>query len=451
MTRRSATHAALLLVTWLPAATPLAIAAERGCGQSLVDFSTPPAATAMITPRTPVTPFYQWTGNDGYCGEVAMIQAGLARGQYLSQYNARALCGTGLAQAGAGSSCAIHGQPNYNAQYLLETPGQGFSGPRTFANAAQCDANARLAATTYNSEKQPAGIAGYQQYMSWVKAQVIAGNHVTVGVLMAGGSAPQYDHEVSVLRIGTNHSPTDPTYYADDVLYFDDHGLYTLEGSQFTGNPAIPPGAGSDTTGCTPYIFGYRFAALAQTRATANSPGALAYSIVIPATAPMQTYTGGTGYAPVNVHGPHDFAISVSGPTDPEAETLPVKLTIAAPTKTYGVANPPDPIAGYNYENPAADYCSNTRPQPMSSVILRATVTGLTPGQGYNLYEYDIPTIHGTGAAAALAVPTQNFNANASLATKTIGFTALADNFTTTVATTSSHTIVFRAVLAGAP
>jgi hypothetical protein len=35
MTRRSATHAALLLVTWLPAATPLAIAAERGCDQPL--------------------------------------------------------------------------------------------------------------------------------------------------------------------------------------------------------------------------------------------------------------------------------------------------------------------------------------------------------------------------------------------------------------------------------
>jgi hypothetical protein len=87
----------------------------------------------------------------------------------------------------------------------------------------------------------------------------------------------------------------------------------------------------------------------------------------------------------------------------------------------------------------------------MSSVILRATVTGLTPGQGYNLYEYDITAVHGTGAAAALAVPTQNFNANAALATHTVGFTALADTFTTTVDTTSNHIIVFRAVPATGP
>jgi hypothetical protein len=32
---------------------------------------------------------------------------------------------------------------------------------------------------------------------------------------------PAADHEVAVIGLGTNHSPTDPTYYPDDVVYFD--------------------------------------------------------------------------------------------------------------------------------------------------------------------------------------------------------------------------------------
>jgi hypothetical protein len=77
----------------------------------------------------------------------------------------------------------------------------------------------------------------------------------------------QYDHEVYVTAIGTNHLPIDATYYDDDVLYFDDHGGYALVGNNLNkGNPAIPYGAGSDNNGCTPYNFGYTFGSLAQTR-----------------------------------------------------------------------------------------------------------------------------------------------------------------------------------------
>jgi hypothetical protein len=406
-----------------------------------------------------VKPFYQWENNDGYCGEVSLIHAGMANGQFMSQFNERLVCGTGLSQSGVPGACAAHNNvPNYNAQVLIEDPGTGVSGPNPYADAALCAANARLAAVTFPYETAATGKPGYQQYMSWIKAQVIAGRQVTIGVLLNGGSDPQYDHEVSVLMIGTNHAPDDPTYYPDDVLYFDDHGVYTLSGTKWGKNPAIPPGAGDDTVGCTPYVYGYPFASLAQTRAGANRRDAQGYSIILPAAKSIQVYTGGNGYKPLTVTGPHDFAISVSGPVDTSGETLPVAVQIAAATTTKGTPNPMDPIAGWNYENPMigknllGNSCTDKPPSRwMGKVVLEATATGLTPGIGYNLYEYEFSNVSGTGTGAALAVPTGNFNANASMAKRVTGFTAIGTTFATSVTVTSDKIVVFRAVPASAP
>ena len=194
-------------------------AAESGCGQKLVDGTTPPTTTSYIYPRVALKPFYQWENNDGYCGEVSMMEAGLNNGQWMSQFNARLICGTGLSQSGPNGACAAHkNQVNYNAQLLIEDPGTGVSGPNTYANAALCLSNSQLSATTYSYSAQSSGIAGYEQYMSWVKQQVIDGHQVTVAVLLNGGTDPQYDHEVAVIKLGTNHSPTDATYYSDDVF-----------------------------------------------------------------------------------------------------------------------------------------------------------------------------------------------------------------------------------------
>ncbi len=63
-------------------------ASETPCDQSLVD-GLPPATTYYIYPRVPVQPFYQWQNNNGYCGEVSLVQAGLNNGEFMSQYNAR--------------------------------------------------------------------------------------------------------------------------------------------------------------------------------------------------------------------------------------------------------------------------------------------------------------------------------------------------------------------------
>jgi hypothetical protein len=182
-------------------------------------------------------------------------------------------------------SPAYGGQVDYNAQPLIEDPGTGVSGPNTYANAALCLSNSRLAATTYNYSVETPGIAGYEEYMSCVKQEVISG------------------HQVTIIRICNNHSPTDPAYYPDDVVYFDDHGNYTLSGDKFTSNPAIPPGAGSDSTGCTPYVYGYTLGWLANTRAGANGKNAQAYSISIPGDRTTETYTGGTGYDTVPLRG----------------------------------------------------------------------------------------------------------------------------------------------------
>lgn len=468
-------------------------AAAQGCGQpqveALLGASPPPGPSAhYIVPRQGVTPFYQWESNDGYCGETSLISSGMVNGQWMSQFNARLLCGAyvGLETTGMGAGLLQAGNPlttvtNYNAQLLIEEPGSGVSGPNDFAHSSLCAANARLGVVNYpytTGYRHPnLGMTGYQDYMSWIKAQVIAGNQVTIGVYMNGGSDAQYDHEVSVLKIGTNHSPTDEAYYADDVIYFEDHGAYTLTHKDghwaFMGNPSVPPGAGNDSEGCTPYIYAYRFDALANTRHGANAAGAGGYSIAIPADNAVKTGAGntaanGNGTAPIQ--GPHDYAFSVTGPLDSEGVTLPVLLSIRRAESLHDglwQANPWDanssPAAGNNYETPyiggpvgtcnRGNCVSNTQPPPML-LELQATVSGLKRGTEYNLYEYDFPSLTGadTGASAALAVPTENFNAHASSASHVTRFTATSSTYTSALIQIDSTRIaVFRAVPVSAP
>jgi hypothetical protein len=55
------------------------------------------------------------------------------------------------------------------------------------------------------------------------------------------------------------------------------------------------------------------------------------------------------------------------------------------------------------------------------------------------------------GAAAALAVPVEDFNANAGLASHVTKFTAGGSTFQQSVTTTSKQIVVFRCVPASAP
>jgi hypothetical protein len=466
-------------------------AEEKSCSQTTMDGTTPPSTLYFIYPRVPVTPFYQWENNNGYCGEVTIMEAGFNNGQWMSQYNARLVCGTGLSQSGPNGFCAAHHVPNFNAQVLIESPGTGASGPNRYADAAMCLSNSRLHATTYDYTTEQPGMAGYENYMQWVKGEMMNGHQVGVALLDGGGD-PQEDHEVSVIKIGTNHCLTlgangtcsvfdNSRYYDDDVLYIEDHGADTANPDT---NPAIPPGAGS-TTGCTPYIYGYSFKALARTEKEENwlsnhNPGQ-AYAIVIPGGAAdatsfpwIYTGTGGNGYSTrrgyegtVRIRGPHNFAFSVWGPEDPTGVTLPVAITIVGPTYTKGIMNPLDPVPGFDvdpidawYENPMigksvnANSCTNHLRGWMTIYNLEVTVSGLIPGVAYNLYEYVVPSISTTkiGSEAALPVPVKDFNAQANLATNVTTFTASSATYQQTVeAIPSSEVVVFRAVPVSAP
>jgi len=61
------------------------------------------------------------------------MEAALANGEWISQYDTRLLCGTGLGQSGApvttDAFCAANGNlANYNAQVLFEVPNTGVAG-----------------------------------------------------------------------------------------------------------------------------------------------------------------------------------------------------------------------------------------------------------------------------------------------------------------------------------
>jgi hypothetical protein len=457
---------------------------EPGCSQAAVDSGySPPATAYYIYPRQAVLPFYQWENNNGYCGEVCIMEAGLNNGQWMSQYYTRLLGASGLSQSGPNGWGKIkkHFFPtadtsaDQNAQVWIEAPATAVSGPNPYDYAALCLANARLKATTFDYQREPAGMAGYQQFMSWVKQEVINGNQVTIALLCQDDWDPQEDHIVTVIKIGTNHVNRDgtfsATYYPDDVLYFEDHGATGIG-----EDTSIPPGAGSDK-GCLPYVFGYAFKDLPHTREQANGdkrskPPAYDYSIVIPDNKWITTVAGGDGYQK-NVHiiGPHNFAFSVSGPVDSSSETLPVALTILGPTKTDGKDNPFDPLAGYNYENPMigksvqGNGCTNRQPGPMTNFRLQVTVSGLTPGVAYNLFEYDLEPVPDpqtsaywnisatpSGGGIALQIPTGNFNAHADMAAHVTKLTATGPTYVQKVSTKNSQEIVaFRCVPVDAP
>ena len=83
-------------------------------------------------------------------------------------------------------------------------------------------------------------------------------------------------------------------------------------------------------------------------------------------------------------------------------------------------------------------------------ITLQATITQLTPGVSYDLYEYDFSGPTGFESAATLKLPDSAFNANAAMATKATSFTAQSASFSQTIATTSDKVVVFRCVRADA-
>ena len=276
-----------------------------------------PAAATTYTAGSRLPPRIQWNANYGYCGETAFVSAGLYYGQYISQYDARAIA-------------------SKNTRQSLESS-QLLLGVNDVAAAKAMHLNA----TAFNTAKQPTSRA----FLTWVKSNVVAGSPVVIGVfanqsrfygtanLNAGDT--EYDHIVTVTGITSTRSLTGPTtgpttYYADDVLTFNDGGLWT------------------GTNGQPQNSFSYSFGTFATTRQKANSKTGAVYSLKNGA----------------------DYGIAITGIIDLNRDTVPVRLTTSV-----------------NAETPTMVDGSNTRPAA-KPVTLTITVSSLKPGTTYNLYRY---------------------------------------------------------------
>ena len=277
-------------------------------GHTAVRTVTVPANTYSAGSGLP--PRLQWNANFGYCGETSFISAGLNYGQYISQYDARAIASNNA------------GQSLESSQLLLGV------NDVAAAEAMHLTAVAKQATTV--------------SFLTWVKSNVIAGYPVVIGVFMNqsrfyGTANPnagdgEYDHIVTVTGISSNHPLTGPaTYYADDVLTFNDNGLWT-------GTPNGQP----------QNVFNLAFGTFAATRQQANAE-----------TAPVYSLKNGI-----------DYGIAITGIIDLSRETVPVRLTTSV-----------------NAESPAIINGSNTRPAA-TPVTLSITVSNLKPGTTYTLYRY---------------------------------------------------------------
>jgi hypothetical protein len=159
----------------------------------------------------------QWDANSGYCGEVSMISAGLYYGQYLSQYDARAIASPGVPQ-------------NLSKSQLL------------------VGVNDDVAAKGLRLKYERKSGASSSSFYAWVKYHIALGHPVVTGVLLNQNldnendldlGSDEYDHIVPVIGFGSNR-PFVNSYYPDDVIIFSDNGLdnpyYSLEIQKFLAN-----------------------------------------------------------------------------------------------------------------------------------------------------------------------------------------------------------------------
>jgi len=291
------------------------------------------ALAATYTDSLAIPARLQWNGNYGYCGEVSFISAGLYYGQYVSQYDARAIASPNVSQS------------LESAQLLVGV------------NDAAAATRMRLAYA------QPTGAAltSAPAFLAWVKGKVVSGSPVVIGVYTNAykfyGSRnlnygdTEYDHIVTVTGWTSTHTPSTPaTYYSDDTVTLEDHGVWT-----------------GTSSGVPPYFFQYPLGPFQQTRRTANASTAEVYSLK----------NGG------------NYGIAITGILDTDKKTVPVRLATSQ-----------------NFESPVIRNGSTARPTA-SAITLTITLSGLTPGVPYNLYRYNtvnnIPTASFNANAAKAA------------------------------------------------
>lgn len=215
-------------------------------------------------------PRLQWNANYGYCGEVSMISAGLRYGQYVSQYEARAIASNNTPQYKDGS------------QLLLGV------------NDVWAASQMHLKSEPYDNSGGPNAPA----FLNWIKDGVLASSSVIMAVytnehLFYGDTNPKagdstYDHIVPVIGVSSDYPlQTSSSYHANDTITFSDNGLWA-------------PG------GKPSYIWQYDDDSFQANRGQANQKSAAVYSL--PSTI-------------------KNYGLIISGIIDNDGQTLPVHLT----------------------------------------------------------------------------------------------------------------------------
>jgi hypothetical protein len=294
-----------------------------------------------------IPPRVQWENNYGYCGETALISAGLFYGQSLSQYTVRSLASGGMAQG------------NIASQLLIGTT-------QNAATAAQ-----KLGLNYLEKETTDNGV-----FYAWVKNQVALGHPVFIGISVPPMKPEnEYDHIVPVVGVGSMHSnPKTDGCYDDDVFMISDNGV------NVSGGPTANA-TNSYTTDSTYMPFYYNFpvgAGNCSNTIPANPQPVAIYSLVVD---------------PSIIK----YGIAITGIADTTLEALPVRVNtnlayesladITDATTNIGVNPPP--------------------PTPLSTT-LTITVSNLVAGQAYNLYKYTdsskVPTGNFNAASAAAGI-----------------------------------------------
>lgn len=219
-----------LLRRLLPVAFAAAFALGGCSSANVVPAANVTTGAALRSPlaRNPIPPRLQWLGNYGYCGETSMISAGLYYGQYVSQYEARAIASRGIPQYRRRSQLLLGVNDVYAARRM------------------------HLDGIEFPTQRQQST----RQFELWIVRNVALGRPVIIGlyenyyVFNSSSSLypgdPDYDHIVPVIAA------------TRDGLTFSDNGLYG------------PPRR---------YLFERAFAGFARSRKAANAPGAPVYSL----------------------------------------------------------------------------------------------------------------------------------------------------------------------------
>jgi hypothetical protein len=301
-------------------AVPLVVLPNSAVGvvsQSQISIHTPTQSVdraRTYAATLPVPPRIQWNENFGYCGEVSFISAGLYYGQYLSQYDARAIASKRARQNLPSSQLLLGVNDVYAARAM------------------------HLSAVAFNTATQ----TNSKSFLTWVKTNIKSGYPVAIGVFANQSrfndstdlNAGETENDHIVLAPGIRSTPSlkgKTTYYDNDILAFNDHGLWTGTVNSRPQN-----------------VFSYSFGTFTATRQVANAPHGSVYSL----------------------RNGKDYAIAFTGVIDRSHETLPVRLS-----------------TNINVETPEIVENSSVRPaaRPMRLTI---KISGLRPNVAYNLYRY---------------------------------------------------------------